>query len=57
MQVLVIMVLDPAMSGLKTNSIVHGPPPSPVANTVTAQRTEDTESGQDGGGSLDGEPQ
>ena len=30
MQVLVIMVLDPAMTGLKTNSIVHGPPYYPM---------------------------
>ena len=25
-EVLLIMVLDPALTGLKTNSIVHGPP-------------------------------
>lgn len=54
MQVLVIMVLDPAMTGLKTNSIVHGPPLSP-ADTVREQQTEDAASSQTSVISLDEE--
>lgn len=33
-EVLVIMVLDPALTGLKTNSIVHGPPQQAAAEPL-----------------------